>query len=99
MSLIPCRHLDYTEGKYGPDIELATEPSMRDASGNPVRFWFRGPTWTEPLFDGERPAPACVQFCGAGRGRINAIFDCYDGSMHCYEPAAADAESASRITQ
>lgn len=34
--------------------------------------------------------PEKVQFCGAGRGRINGIFQCYNaGEMHCYEPSDA----------
>jgi hypothetical protein len=78
---IPCKHLDYEEGKYGPDIELRTSPH------NPVvRFWHRGKTWTDNG-PGEKPNPADVQFCGAGRGRINGILQCYlCGEMSCYEP-------------
>ena len=87
--LVPCRHLDYEEGKYGLDIELASDDRMLDASGNPIRYWVRGETWTKPLSPGDRGGPRCVQFCGAGRGRINAIFDCYDGSKSCYEPLPA----------
>lgn len=78
----PCRHLDYTEGKYGPDITLQTAaPHFPE-----VRFWLRGQTWTDNG-PGEKPNPAKVQFCGAGRGRINGVFECYEmpGPMHCYE--------------
>ena len=83
--MAPCKHLDYSEGKYGPDITLRTVP-MDDKYGQPVRYWHRGSTWTDN--DPEPPNPAKVQFCGAGRGRINGIFQCYNpGEMHCYEPA------------
>lgn len=80
--MIPCRHLDYTEGKYGPDITLETcAPHFPD-----VKFWHRGPTWTDNG-PGEKPNPSKVQFCGAGRGRINGVFQCYQpGEMHCYDP-------------
>lgn len=51
-----------------------------------VRFWVRGERWTAPLFPGEKPGPSRVQFCRL-RGRINAVFDCYEaGTMPCYEP-------------
>lgn len=78
-NMIPCKHLDYAEGKYGPDITLETCAPYYPT----VRFWMRGPTWTD---NGANPAK--VQFCGAGRGRINGIFQCYQpGEMSCYEPA------------
>ena len=81
MPLNPCRHLEYTEGKYGPDITIETcAPYYPN-----VRFWRRGPTWTE-TGPTEAPNPSQVQFCGLGRGRINGIFQCYDGSLYCYEP-------------
>ena len=81
-TLRPCKHLDYTEGKFGPDITLKTlPPPYAD-----VRYWYRGPMWTDNGPD-EQPNPANVQFCGAGRGRINGIFQCYNGEMHCYETA------------
>jgi hypothetical protein len=77
VKLAPCKHLDYTAGRYAADIELRTcAPDFPE-----VRFWRRGPVWT-----------ACggaqnVQFCGKGHGRINAIFDCYEpGTKSCYEP-------------
>jgi len=78
----PCKHLDYTLGKYGPDISLC---DLR-ADGFPdVRFWLRGPTWTDNG-PNQKPNPSKVQFCEL-RGRINGIFDCYEapGPMHCYE--------------
>lgn len=85
--LMPCKHLDYSEGKYGPDITLETAaPHYPD-----VRYWRRGRTWTDNGPD-EPPNPSKVQFCGAGRGRINGIFQCYDGSMHCYELDATPEE-------
>ena len=72
----PCKHLDYTEGKF-TGCELATcAPHYPD-----VRYWKRGPMWTDDGVNPER-----VQFCGAGRGRINGIFQCYNGEMGCYEP-------------
>ena len=74
----PCKHLDYTEGKF-LGCELTTcAPHYPD-----VRYWKRGPMWTD---DGKNPER--VQFCGAGRGRINSIFQCYNdnGEMSCYEP-------------
>ncbi|MEY2875279.1 MAG: hypothetical protein RLZZ373_2650 [Pseudomonadota bacterium] len=83
--LIPCKHLDYQEGKYGPDIEL-------QRLGPPyeyVRFWKRGERWTNNG-PGHDQNPANVQFCGQGRGQINSILNCYDGSQgHCYEPQQA----------
>lgn len=74
--LVPCKYLDYTT-EYR-DCKLCTLAPHYPH----VRFWERGPTWTD-----YPDAPKRVQFCGAGRGRINAVFDCYDGSMPCYEPA------------
>jgi hypothetical protein len=71
----PCKHLDYTEGKFADCAIHTCAPHYPD-----VRFWLRGPTWTD---GGENPAK--VQFCGAGRGRINGIFQCYNGEMPCYE--------------
>ncbi len=84
MAKIPCKHLDHAEGKYGPDITLETAAPLFPE----VKFWRRGPTWTDNG-PNEIPNPANVQFCGQGRGRINAIFDCYEahGPMGCYEPA------------
>lgn len=80
-----CKHLDYAEGKYGPDITLETLGGF----AVPVRFWQRGSTWTDNG-PGQKPNPRDVQFCGQGRGRINGIFQCYnEGEMHCYEPEAA----------
>ena len=81
MTPIPCRHLDYTDGKF-TSCEIRTcAPDFPD-----VRYWFRGSPWTETP-RGQSPNPAKVQFCGAGRGRINGIFQCYNGEMRCYEPA------------
>ena len=80
----PCRHLDYEEGKYGPDITLETCAPHFPA----VRFWLRGPTWTD-VPPGESPNVAKVQFCKL-RGRIPGIFQCYQpGEMPCYEPGEA----------
>ena len=73
-----CKHLDY-DGPYS-DCEIV-ELTNFDCR---VRYWKRGPAWTEgPLNEGN---PENVQFCGQGRGRINSIFECYnDGEMPCYE--------------
>ena len=81
MKLVPCKHLDYTEGKFGPDIELKTMAPHYPH----VKYWFLGPLWTTPP-EGLPPGPDRVQFCGAGRGRINGVFQCYNGEMSCYEP-------------
>lgn len=87
MNLKPCRHLDHTPGAHGPDITLETcAPHFPE-----VKFWRRGPTWTDNG-PGQKRNPECVQFCGEGRGRINAIFDCYDGSMPCYDPVSDSPE-------
>ena len=77
----PCKNLDYTEGKFGPDIELHyCAPPYQN-----VRFWLRSELWINNGKNEPR-SPQNVQFCGAGRGRINGIFDCYTGEMSCYEP-------------
>ena len=80
-TLIPCRHLDHEEGKFGPDVTLETcAPHYPD-----VKFWRRGSRWTDNG-PGEKPNPSQVQFCKL-RGRINGIFDCYQKSeMPCHEP-------------
>lgn len=84
-NLKPCKHLDYEEGKYGPDIELKRLGPPYEH----VRFWKRGELWTNNGPDHDRN-PANVQFCGQGRGRINSILNCYDGAQgSCYEPLQA----------
>ena len=87
--MVPCKHLDYAEGKYGPDIEL------RDCAPHfpGVRFWRRGEQWTDNG-PGQQPNPRDVQFCGAGRGRINGIFQCYNGEMSCYAPETSNGVSS-----
>lgn len=76
MNVKPCKNLDYTSDFVG--CELKSIDNYTDKDGNPVRYWER----KEP-YSG---AATKVQFCGAGRGRINGIFDCYNpGEMHCYE--------------
>ncbi len=78
-----CKHLDYTEGKYGPDITLVEVPGFSCS----VRYWSRGPTWTD------EGGASKVQFCGAGRGRINGVFQCYNpGEMPCYEGEEAPGD-------
>ncbi len=75
----PCKHLDYDEDKY-IDCKIRTcLPHFPD-----VRYWERGAAWTEG------GNPKNVQFCGAGRGRINGIFQCHNGEMSCYEPGGDD---------
>jgi hypothetical protein len=83
----PCKHLDY-ETMFAPDITLETcAPHFPE-----VKFWLRGPTWTDNG-PGEQPNPSKVQFCKL-RGRINAIFDCYEmpGPMGCYEELVPSEE-------
>ncbi|MCP4201880.1 MAG: hypothetical protein GY769_08100 [bacterium] len=78
----PCKHLDY-DGDY-TDCTIQEAPSgILGESG--VRYWERGPTWTEG--PGNEENPRNVQFCKL-RGRINSIFDCYQppGPMRCHEP-------------
>jgi len=72
MSHVGCKHLDYEEGKY-INCEIRTiEPEG-------WKYWER----LNPPYEG---APTKVQFCGAGRGRINGIFQCINpGEMSCYE--------------
>jgi len=75
----PCRYLDYTEGKY-TDWEIHDlAPDYPD-----VLYWLRGEIWTDNG-PNSPPNPSGVQFCGLGRGRINGIFQCYNGEMPCYE--------------
>ena len=80
--LIPCKHLDYREGVYGPDITLETAaPDFPE-----VRFWQRSPMWTDNG-PGQLPNPSKVQFCHKF-GRIKGIFQCYNpGELPCYEAA------------
>lgn len=77
MNLIPCKHLDY-DGDYIDCTVQTCAPHFPH-----VRYWLRGERWTDNGPD-QPPNPANVQFCKL-RGRINNIFDCYDGSMSCYE--------------
>lgn len=77
MELKPCKHLDYREGQYTDCTIETCAPDYPD-----VKYWLRGKRW---LDGGKNPAK--VQFCGLGRGRINGIFQCYNGEMgSCYEP-------------
>lgn len=80
----PCRHLDYTEGKF-TDCELVDITDHFPDAGCRIRYWQRGRRWTN-AGEGNPPYPQNVQFCGQGRGRINGIFACYNpGEMGCYE--------------
>ena len=86
MNLRPCRHLDYTEGRFGPDIELRTcAPDFPE-----VKFWLRGRRWTDNG-PGRSPNVSQVQLCKL-RGRIPGIFQCYNGEMFCYDPAREGEE-------
>jgi hypothetical protein len=74
MNLIPCKHLDHNPDNY-PSCELKTcEPMMPE-----IKYFERKSTY--------EGCPTKVQFCGQGRGRINAVFDCYEGPgpCGCYE--------------
>ena len=77
----PCKHLDYRDSKFGPDIEL------RDCAPHypEVRYWHRGTMWTDNG-PGKEPNTTKVQFCVL-KGRIDGIFGCYNGEMPCYELA------------
>ena len=78
----PCIHLDHTEGKF-TDCTLRTmEPHYPD-----LKYWERGDTWIDRDQNGRPQNPVKVQFCRL-RGRINAVFPCYNGEMVCYEPEA-----------
>ena len=73
-----CKHLDYEQKYTGSKIVELKDFDCR------VRYWERGPIWTDG--PGNEGNPKNVQFCGQGRGRINGIFDCYNpGEMSCYE--------------
>ena len=85
----PCRHLDFTEGNF-MDCTLIDISDQFDKASGPVRYWQRGKRWTD-AGKGQPSNPMNVQFCGAGRGRISGIFQCYNsGEMRCYE---AEVES------
>jgi len=83
MSMAPCRNLDYTEGKFTHcEIIEITDQFLLAACR--IRYWKRGEQWLAG--PGGTRNPQNVQFCGAGRGRINGIFQCYNpGEMSCYE--------------
>lgn len=67
----PCKHLDYQRQYRGCEIKDCS-PDYPN-----VRYWQRNDT--QP---GDAPK---VQFCKL-RGRVNGIFQCYNGEMFCYEP-------------
>ena len=74
----PCKHLPYDGTLYGEAADLVTI----DMVGVLVRYWRRKKSQLPYV-----GAPVNVQFCWAGRGRINGIFDCYnEGERPCYEP-------------
>lgn len=76
-----CKHLDHNEASY-PSCTLVT----LDNFSVQVKHWRRN----ELPYEG---APVNVQFCGAGRGRINGIFQCYnEGEMSCHEAAEGSAQ-------
>lgn len=79
MPMSPCKHLDFSEERYGGSCELVTIGGFAIT----VKHWRRNVV----PYEG---APVNVQFCGQGRGRINGIFQCYNpGEMPCYEPEKA----------
>ena len=66
-----CKHLAYERNYPG-----CTLCEIKDMG---VWYWERQAPYAD--------APTRVQFCSAGRGRINGIFACYNpGEMPCYEP-------------
>jgi hypothetical protein len=72
----PCKHLDHTN-TYAETCELVELGGF----SCDVKYWRR----RQVPYQG---ASENVQFCGAGRGRINGIFPCYNpGELSCYEPA------------
>jgi hypothetical protein len=78
----PCKHLDHDPSHYDNTVVLRE----LDGFKCPVKYFER----VVVPYDG---AVRKVQFCGAGRGRINGIFQCYNpGEMHCYEPVADEEE-------
>jgi hypothetical protein len=77
-SLVACRNLDYSD-RHKAAARLV-EIQIGSAKGEmTVRFWERREL---PYED----APRHVQYCGAGRGRICAVFNCYlPDTMACHE--------------
>lgn len=76
--LKPCKFLDYSDSYAGQCTLVTAAPHFPD-----VKYWHRD---VVPYDE----APRNVQFCGQGRGRINSIFACYNGGMHCYAPVLGD---------
>ena len=89
MTMIPCKHLDYSTNYSNCTIETCA-PDYPE-----VRYWRRGEVWTDNG-PGQPRNPEKVQFCGQGRGRINSIIQCYNGEMHCYEPVDLTASAPSQ---
>ena len=93
----PCRFLDFEENYPGCTIVDITD-QFPDA-GCQIRYWERGERWTNAGM-GYPPNPKNVQFCGAGRGRITGIFQCYNpGEMRCYEAEDATAEKPAEVAE
>ena len=83
IAMKPCKHLDYTKGKF-IDCELMDISSQFPEISGGVRYWARGERWLAG--PGPDRNPKNVQFCGAGRGRVNGILQCYTArGMSCYE--------------
>ena len=77
----PCIHLDYDSEFMDCTLETAA-PHYPE-----VRFWRRGEVWLDNG-PGQRRNPEKVQFCKL-RGRVNAVFDCYqEGFLPCYEASS-----------
>jgi len=77
MPLSPCKHLDHTTEYI--DCELIEIKGFKCS----VYYWQRN----NPPYP---TAPTKVQFCGLGKGRIDGIFQCYNGEMPCYSPCSND---------
>lgn len=76
-----CKHLDYSEERYGESCVLRT----LDGFSCPVKYWERSDAFVRTP-DGQPDNPRNVQFCAQGRGRINGIFQCYNpGEMSCFD--------------
>lgn len=75
----PCKHLDYDREKHDDcEIDEMFIFSCR------VRYW---KWWPMLAADQTAKDPVRSQFCGAGRGRISGIFQCYHpDEMSCHEP-------------
>ncbi len=77
-ALVACRHLDFSDrhNATGKLVEIQIASPKGEIT---VKFWERREL---PYED----APRHVQYCGNGRGRICAVFNCYlPDTMPCHE--------------